>query len=83
MGSLDVEQFDRAVPQPDLESQKAIDRSWGLDVVLGMSAVALGILALMGVVSRTLTLIAILCVGAAMVILGAVLLRQGSRKPEW
>ena len=30
MGSLDVEQFDRAVPQPDLESQKAIDRkSWG------------------------------------------------------
>jgi hypothetical protein len=37
----------------------------------------------MGVSSRTLTLIASLGVGAAMVILGAVLLRQGSRKPEW
>ena len=47
-----------------------------------MAAVALGILAWMGVASRTLTMIAILGIGAAMVILGAVLLRQGSRKPE-
>jgi hypothetical protein len=83
MGSLDVEQFDRAVPQPDLESRKAIDRSWGVDVVLGMAAVTLGILAWMGVAPRTLTLVANIGIGLAMGILGAVLLRQGSRKPEW
>jgi len=83
MGSLDVEQFDRAVPQPDLQSRKAIDRSWGVDVVLGMAAVALGILAWMGGASRMLTLVANIGIGVAMAILGAVLLRQGSRRPEW
>jgi len=83
MGSLDVEQFDRAVPQPDLESQKAIDKSWGVDVLLGMAAVALGILAWMGVASRTLTLVANIGIGVAMGVLGTVLLREGSRKPEW
>src|SRR6185295_10277664 len=77
LGSLDVEQFDRAVPQPDLQSRKAIDRSWGVDVVLGMAAVALGVLAWMGVAPRALTLAAIIGIGVAMGILGAVLLRQG------
>jgi hypothetical protein len=83
MGSLDVENFDRAVPQPDPEVQKEIDKSWGIDVVLGMAAVALGILAWMGVAPRTLALVAAIGIGIAMVVLGAVLIRQGSRKPEW
>jgi hypothetical protein len=79
MGSADLEQFDRAVPRTATLDRKAVDDSAGVDVLFGILAVALGILAWIGVSPRALPLVADVGVGAALMIIGLALSRRAAR----
>jgi len=79
MGSADLEQFDRAVPRTATVDRRAVDETAGVDVLFGILAVALGILAWIGVSRRALPLVADVGVGAALMIVGLVLSRRATR----
>jgi hypothetical protein len=79
MGSADLETFDRAVPRTATLDRKAVDESAGVDVLFGILAVALGILAWIGVSPRALPLVADIGVGAALLIIGLALSRRAAR----
>jgi hypothetical protein len=79
MGSADIEQFDCAVPRTATQDRRAVDESAGVDVLFGILAVALGILAWIGVSPRALPLVADVGVGAALMIIGLALSRRAAR----
>jgi hypothetical protein len=80
MGSADLEEFDRAVPRSSTRIRKPFDESAGVDVLFGILAVALGILAWIGVAPRALPLVADIGVGAALIIIGLVLARRATAR---
>jgi len=79
LGSADLEQFDRALPRTATLDRRAVDESAGVDVLFGILAVALGILAWIGVSPRALPLVADVGVGAALMIIGLALSRRAAR----
>jgi hypothetical protein len=79
MGSSDLDEFDRAIPRSSTQSRKPFDESAGVDVLFGITAVALGILAWIGVARLALPRVAEIGVGAALILIGLVLARRRSR----
>jgi hypothetical protein len=59
-----------------LSNQKIVRRSAGLELVIGVGAVALGVLSLYGVIPRFLTLISVIGIGVAILLTGSVIARR-------